>query len=146
MTKDELVALAKATAAKYGLDPAVVCGIVTQESTWEPYSIRFEPAFFSKYVSQAFANHKFGSTEAYARSFSWGLMQCMGEDAREFDYTGPLPQLCDPATGLDIGCKIFAHKFKVNNGSLHDALQAWNGGGAPNYADQVLAHAKTFQA
>jgi len=137
--KDLLIPVAVAAAAKYGLTPSLVCAIVERESEWNPWAIRYEPAFFNKYVLPAYSNNKYSITEAKSRSISWGLMQVMGEEAREFGFTGDLSSLCNPFMVLEVGCQIFAHKLKVNEGNVSKALQAWNGGANPRYADEVLA-------
>src|SRR5579859_1672859 len=100
-----LIAATKNIAKSQGLDPALVCAVVEQESGWQPYAIRYEPAFFSKYVAPLYTANKITATEAYARGFSWVLMQVMGQVAREAGYSGPLPQLCDSTVGAMIGCK-----------------------------------------
>jgi len=87
MTREELIALAKQTAAAHHLDPALVCAVCEQESSWNPWALRYEPAFFAKYVAPLLTNGKVSATEAYARAFSWGLMQVMGQVAREHGST-----------------------------------------------------------
>ena len=72
-------------------------------------------------------------------------MQVMGETARENGFTGPMPALCDPATALEIGCKVFARKLSAAGDFVHAALQLWNGGGNPDYADQVMARVAKYQ-
>jgi len=138
----QLIALAKQIAVTHSLDPDLVCGIVEQESDWNPWSIRYEPAFYQKYVRPLGG---LSATEAYGRSFSWGLMQVMGECARENGYAGNLAQLCDPQTGLTQGCVHFDRKFKAAEGDVTKALQLWNGGGNPDYAPQVLARAARYK-
>ncbi len=165
-TRAELISLARAAATAHSLDPALVCAVVEQESAWNPWAIRYEPGFLARYVAPLFTAGKISATEAYARSFSWGLMQIMGQVAREHGFGAPhdvgaapfgdkgagstgasshsdpspgascspalktivipseardllfsvpngasLAQLCDPATGLDVGCAVLAHKF-----------------------------------
>lgn len=78
-----LMELARKAAEAEGLDPAVVCAVVEQESAWNPWAMRYEPLFFAKYVAPLYTNNKVGATEAYARGFSWGLMQVMGQTARD---------------------------------------------------------------
>jgi len=136
----QLVALASRAAAVQSLDPALVCAIVEQESGWNPWAIRYEPAFFAKYVANLYTNNKISASEAYARGFSWGLMQVMGQVAREtgFDATF-LSALCDPEQGLATGCKVLRKKFDAMAGDMTRALLAWNGGANPAYAAQVLA-------
>jgi len=136
----QLLLLARKTAAAHSLDPALVCAIIEQESSWNPWAMRFEPVFFARYVAALYTNNKISASEAYARGFSWGLMQVMGQVAREFNFAEPfLSTLCDPAEGLDIGCKVLRRKFDAASGELINTLQAWNGGAHPSYPAQVLA-------
>jgi soluble lytic murein transglycosylase-like protein len=146
--KNSLIALAKVTAAKYDLDPALVCAIVEQESGWNEFAIRYEPAFMSKYVAPQYTAGKLTATEAYARAFSWGLMQVMGEVAREEGFLGgSLSELCDPSTGLDAGCKHL-RKILDRVGAVDNAQQlallAWNGGGNAEYPEEVEARIATY--
>jgi len=131
---------ARKCAAAHSLDPALVCAVIEQESAWNPFAMRYEPAFFAKYVAPVYTNNKVSASEAYARGFSWGLMQVMGQVAREFGFDAPfLSALCDPEQGIAIGCKVLHKKFDAASGDTTRALQAWNGGGNPAYAAQVLA-------
>lgn len=139
-TPSQLVALARKAAAAQSLDPALVCAVVEQESAWNPWAMRFEPAFFTKYVASLYTNNKVTATEAYARGFSWGLMQVMGQVARETGFDSPfLAALCDPEQGLAIGCKVLRRKFDAMAGDTTRALLAWNGGANAGYPAQVLA-------
>ncbi|MFZ0821749.1 MAG: transglycosylase SLT domain-containing protein [Candidatus Acidiferrales bacterium] len=178
-TRDSFIALARAAAAAHSLDPALVCAVVEQESAWNPWAIRYEPGFLARYVAPLFTAGKLSTTEAYARSFSWGLMQVMGQVAREHGFgspseasakvglpassnlrpptassvipqqqnvvipseardlllsapNAPLSQLCDPSTGLEIGCRVLAHKFAAAVSSLptgceHSSLPTGSG-------------------
>lgn len=146
----QLVGLARKTAAAHGLDPALVCAICEQESSWNPWATRYEPLFFAKYVAPLYTNNKVSASEAYARGFSWGLMQVMGQTAREAGYTEPfLSALCDPADALEIGCRVLRKKFDAANADTNGVLSPgdatsrvlllWNGGFNPAYAAQVLA-------
>ena len=136
----QLITLARKAASAHSLDPALVCAVVEQESNWNPWALRYEPTFFSKYVAALYTNNKITATEAYARGFSWGLMQVMGQVAREFGFDALfLSALCDPEQGLAVGCKVLRKKLDAMAGDSTRALLAWNGGGNPNYAAQVLA-------
>jgi soluble lytic murein transglycosylase-like protein len=136
----QLVSLARKTAVAHSLDPALVCAVVEQESSWNPWAMRYEPVFFARYVAALYTNNKVSASEAYARGFSWGLMQVMGQVAREHGFTEPfLSALCAPAEGLEVGCKVLRRKFDAASGDLLAALLAWNGGANPSYAAQVLA-------
>jgi len=136
MTQDELIELAKANARFFEVDPALVCAVVEQESGWEPWAIRYEPAFYDRYISVL---HLLNPTEAHARAFSWGLMQLMGQVARELGYSGKIAKLLDPEIGLHWGCKHLSNKLRSAAGDVTKALLLWNGGGNQNYPAEVLA-------
>jgi soluble lytic murein transglycosylase-like protein len=138
----ELVALARKTAVGLKLDEALVCAIVEQESAWDTWSIRYEPGFRSRYVAPL----GLPPTAEISRSISWGLMQLMGESARELGFAGPLPQLCDPPTGLYWGCRWFAAKMAAAAGDETKALLLWNGGANAGYPGQVLARVRNYGA
>lgn len=139
MEKFDLIVMAKTSATRWSLDPPLVCAIVEQESGWNPWSYRYEPLFFHRYIEPKLGEWKIDDTEAIARACSWGLMQTMGQVAREFGYFGPCSQMLDPLTGLNIGCQVFSHKLRQANGDVTAALLAWNGGARPEYASEVLA-------
>src|SRR5277367_2995490 len=131
----EIVTLARTIAYEHGLDPALVCAVVEQESAWDAHAIRYEPGFRARYVAPL----GLPPTEEVARSISWGLMQVMGQVAREHGFSGKfLSALCDPAAGLDIGCAVLAAKLSTADGNLARALELWNGGANADYASQVL--------
>jgi soluble lytic murein transglycosylase-like protein len=144
----ELISLACATATHYALEPALVCAIIDQESAWNPHAIRYEPAFFAKYVAPLFTNNKVEpptNTEAHSRAISWGLMQVMGQSAREMGFAGQfLSELCDPAVGIEAGCVLFAHKLSIARGDLTLALRFWNGGANTDYAIEVQARMPNY--
>ena len=146
MTKAELIELAQKTAMAAALDPAVVCAIVEQESGWSPWALRFEPAFFARYVAPIADKEKLSMTEANARAYSWGLMQVMGQVAREHGFAAQsLAELCDPPSGLETGCRVFAKKVAAAGGDLARGLQLWNGGSNEAYATQVLARVGSYR-
>jgi Transglycosylase SLT domain len=105
-----LLALARDAAAQNGLDAAVVCAVIEQESGWESHAMRYEGAFRAKYVSPL----GLSPTEEIARSISWGLMQVMGQVAREHGFAGKfLCALCEPAAGVTMGCVVLAAKIAL---------------------------------
>ena len=141
----QLVTLARRAAVAQSLDPALVCAVVEQESAWNPWAIRYEPHFFARYVASLYTNNKVSASEAYARGFSWGLMQVMGQVARETGFDALfLSTLCDPEQGLAIGCKVLRRKFDAMAGDTARALLAWNGGANPAYPAQVLARKQHY--
>ena len=144
----ELVALAQDTARRHALRPELVCAVVEQESSWNPWALRHEPAFYAHYIAPQIARGTLtNDTEARARAFSWGLMQVMGQVAREQGFGGAsLAALCDPANGLDVGCRLLAAKLAAAEGNVARALALWNGGANPKYAAAVLARAAHYAA
>lgn len=137
----ELISSALAAATRHKLDPQLVCAVIEQESNWDPFAIRFEPAFLARYVSPL----RLSPTEQIARSMSWGLMQVMGEVAREHGFSGKwLAELCLPERGLEIGCGLLAYKILEANGNTAKALVLWNGGSNPDYAGDVLSKMEKY--
>jgi soluble lytic murein transglycosylase-like protein len=109
--------------------------------------VRYEPAFLSRYVAPLYTAGKLSATEAYTRAMSWGLMQVMGQVAREFGFEDPsLVALCDVATGIEFGCRILAARLAKAKGDVNAALLAWNGGSNPNYPAEVLARARNYSS
>ena len=101
----EIILLARRIACAHGLEPSLVCAVIEQESAWNPWAVRYEPGFLSRYVAPLYTAGKLSATEAYTRSMSWGLMQVMGQVARENGFSQPsLAELCDPNTGIEFGC------------------------------------------
>ena len=136
----KLVLLARDDAAARSLDPALVCAVVEQESGWNPWAMRYEPAFMARYVAPLYTNNKVSATEAWARGFSWGLMQVMGQVARENGFTADyLSALRDPEQGLALGCLVLQKKLAAAGGDVTRGLLAWNGGANPSYAAAALA-------
>lgn len=139
---DDLVLQATLIAQQHSLDPALVCAVIEQESSWDTHAIRYEPAFRSRYVVPL----ELAPTEEIARSISWGLMQVMGQVAREHGFSEKfLSALCESKNGLVIGCLVLTSKFSQANGNLVRALQFWNGGSNPNYASEVLARTPHYR-
>lgn len=136
MTKTELIALAKMTAGTFGLDPALVCAVVEQESAWDTNAIRLEQGFYQRYVKKQKLEDPM---EAVGRSVSFGLMQVMGQVAREHGYGGDFRALCqDPAMGIQIGCTVLKKKLARVGNNLTEGLLAWNGGARKEYPDEVI--------
>jgi soluble lytic murein transglycosylase-like protein len=143
----EIIELARSIADAHGLEPSLVCAVIEQESAWNPWAVRYEPGFLSRYVAPLYTAGKLSATEAYTRSMSWGLMQVMGQVAREFGFAADsLPELCEPATGLEFGCRILAKRMARARGDAAAALLAWNGGANPNYPAEVLARTRNYSS
>jgi soluble lytic murein transglycosylase-like protein len=143
MTKDELVAFAKAAGGKRGLDPALVCAVIEQESAWQTEAIRYEDAFYDRYVIPLGIG---SATESRARAFSWGLMQVMGQVAREIGFKGKyLSELCVPQVGIEIGCEVLKAKMARAQWDTVQGLLYYNGGGNKHYPAEVLARMSKYK-
>jgi soluble lytic murein transglycosylase-like protein len=126
-----------------------MAGWIEQESAWHRNAIRYEPAFFERYVKDLSVS----DTEKIARSTSWGLLQIMGQVAREHGFQGHfLTDLLEPATNLDLACRILKKRYN-ETGSWFGALAAYNGGLGGNrkppyrnahYASSVLRRAEKY--
>jgi len=139
----EAVLLAKRTAIDHGLNPTLVCAVVEQESGWNSWAVRFEPVFEHRYIRPALPMAP--TTEELCLAISWGLMQVMGQTAREHGFKGKfLNELCDPAVGLSIGCAVLAAKLEKARGDIEKALLLWNGGSNLAYPGQVEARMQKY--
>ena len=154
----EIIRLAIEAAKGRNIPAGLVLGFVSTESSGNPWSWRPEPRYrflwncatdtpFRRLTqtennSEAppadFPAYPGGTTagaEWTGQQASWGLMQVMGAVAREMGFAGPfLPELCDPATGLDIGTKYFL-SLMVRYGKAPDAIAAYNAGSPQHNPD-----------
>ncbi len=132
--KQSLLHLMENIAAANNLPFALVHAIVQVESGGNPWAMRYEPAFFSRYVADR--GHRVWpgcsrDTEEQLRACSFGLMQIMGQTARERGFDRPfLTELCDPATGLEWGCLHLSAQIKRYHGEIDAAVAAYNAGSA----------------
>ncbi|MFZ0618870.1 MAG: lytic transglycosylase domain-containing protein [Candidatus Acidiferrales bacterium] len=142
LPKAGLVTLANSTARRHALEPALVCATIEQESDWNPFALRYEPVFRVRYVAPL----NLAPTEEISRSMSWGLMQVMGQVAREHGFAETfLGSLCDPQKNLEIGCAILRAMLAASAGDTVSALRLWNGGADPDYALQVLGRISHYK-
>lgn len=130
-------------AAAHGLSPALVIAIVEVESGGNPWAARHEPAFFRNYVENARIKAVSPcsiDTEKRLRATSFGLMQVMGQTARELGFDKPfLTALCDPATGLEYGCRYLKKQVdRYRDRGLDWAVAAYNAGTARKNLDGVF--------
>jgi soluble lytic murein transglycosylase-like protein len=139
MLRSEIIDLVRKVCGN--LDPALICAIIEQESEFDTWAIRYEPAFYDKYIAHL---PGLSATEMHGRAISWGLAQVMGETAREVGYKGPFAQLCSPETGIAVGCEVFNRKMAAACGNVAQALLYWNGGEAKGYANEVMARMSKF--
>lgn len=147
----ELQSLARQKAAAYALDPALVCAVAEQESGWDPAAIRFEKNWAFRLMADdtIIGQHIFPpsrDTEIAQRSFSWGVMQVLGQTAREQGCTYPyLTRLCEPEIGLEFGCKVLMMKLKKAQGDVRLGLHYYNGGGDVTYPAAVMGRMAKYR-
>lgn len=132
MLNSEITILADAAAKRHNLPPNLVYAIIQAESGGNPWAIRYEPAFYSRYVID---NPPKGrgtcsdDTESRMQAASWGLMQIMGATARNAGFNGVfLSELCDPKVGIEWSCKHLAGLAARYHRNWRDVAAAYNAG------------------
>jgi soluble lytic murein transglycosylase-like protein len=122
-------ALVEQAAQRYGVDPAVLHGLIQQESGFDP--------------------------NAHSSAGASGLTQLMPGTASSLGVANPL----DPAEAIDGGARYLAQMMSAFGGNTSDALAAYNAGpgavrkygGVPPYAEtqsyvtKVLGYAETYR-
>lgn len=138
-----MVKFAKESGGKRGIDPALVCAVIEQESAWNSDAMRYEDAFYDRYIVPLGIGN---ATESRARAFSWGLMQVMGQVAREIGFKGKyLTELCEPHQGIEIGCEVLKAKMVRAKWDTVQGLLFWNGGANKHYPSEVLARLANYK-
>lgn len=133
---------------KSPVDAALVLAIILQESKGHPFASRYEPAFYSWLSARItgkdlapFVKLQSKNTEMTSRSTSYGLMQIMGQTARECGFMGTfLTELCDPETNIYYALS-YLEKLAGRYTELNDIIAAYNAGSAKrnNYGNYVNA-------
>ncbi len=156
-------ALVASVATAHALDVGLVQALVQVESGGQPWAWRPEPGYRwlwdvqrgGPFKAQA---HEFDAAHApkdfpappgvsadaewWGQRASWGLMQVMGAVAREQGFDGRfLSALCDPETGLTIGCRVLVARLRAVGGDVDAALAQYNGGPAGNQPGRPLRNA-----
>lgn len=122
-------ALVEQAAQRYGVDPAVLHGLIQQESGFDP--------------------------NAHSSAGASGLTQLMPGTASSLGVANPL----DPAESIEGGARYLAQMLSAFGGNTSDALAAYNAGpgavkqygGVPPYAEtqsyvtKVLGYAETYR-
>ncbi len=110
--KTDWIELLHEIAARHDLPPELVAAMAQVESGGDTWAVRYESGFFKHYL-QGREVPGFGAasqeTELRTRSMSFGLLQIMGQVARELGCDLPfLSQLCAPEAGLEWSCRYLA--------------------------------------
>lgn len=112
-------------AAKYGIDPDLVEAFCMVESSGIPDVDRYEPLFRHRYIDKL----KLDEEESRDRATSFGLMQIMGQVARELGFKGQFSELYTPEIGLEYSLKHLARFIKKYAAAgLDYAIAAYNAG------------------
>ncbi len=136
MRKEDLLAVVVGAAINADIDPALACAVVSHESSWDPWAVRYEPGFYARYVQSMTG---ISETEKTLRATSFGLFQIMGQVAREQGFDGKyLTELCDPVNVIQ-GCKKLKRCLEAEGGDQQKALLKFNGGSDASYPGAVLA-------
>jgi soluble lytic murein transglycosylase-like protein len=130
-------------AGRFNLPVELVAAVILQESRGDAFAIRYEPLFFVRYIDGKKLNHYVPktispTTERHSRAMSWGLMQIMGETARQFGFDGEsLAELVEPETNIEIGCRILS-RHSEKTADMEATLLRYNGGGNKSYPKEVI--------
>jgi len=120
MTTEEIVQQERAAImAEYDvdIDPNLVLAIIHVESNENSYAVRYEPKFYEwlkgRITTENWASIPTKQTELRLRATSFGLMQVLGQVARENGFEGLyLTELCDPEVGIRYGMRVLAKQLK----------------------------------
>jgi soluble lytic murein transglycosylase-like protein len=127
MVSKEIRAIIESKAQKYNLYPDLVEAHVMTESSGNVNAWRYEPAFYKTYIQKLGIKN---ATESAGRATSWGLLQIMGQVARELGYQGSWEGLCDPTVNLEYGCKKLSKCYQRYHPELDKGIAAYNSGSA----------------
>ena len=127
MVSKEIRDIILTKANKYNLYPDLVEAHVMTESSGKVDATRYEPAFYKTYIVKLGIKNQ---TEATGRATSWGLLQIMGQVARELGYQGSWTGLCDPMVNLEYGCKKLSKCYQRYHPELDKGIAAYNSGSA----------------
>jgi hypothetical protein len=93
--------LIESIAAFHAIDPRWLTAIVTQESQWNMFAVRYEPAYQYLYHPETYASGLISfATEINTQKSSWGLGQIMGALYREQGGKGFMAELLIPEINL----------------------------------------------
>ena len=121
---------------RFGCDAALVSALVTVESGWNPYAVRYEPTYqwLHEPAKHAKRHGITLQTETVLQRCSWGLMQVIGSTSRELGLVLPIPAMCEPLVGLEYGIRYLT-ALKRNYKNRDDLIAAYNAGSARKRAD-----------
>lgn len=139
MVSKEIKDIILLKAKKYDLYPDLVEAHCMTESSGKPNATRYEPAFFKTYIAKLGIKNE---VEATGRATSWGLLQIMGQVARELGYQGSWEGLCDPMVNLEYGCKKLSKCYRRYHPNLDFGIAAYNSGSVVQVFTEGVGHIK----
>lgn len=144
MINSEITVIADAAARRHSLPPQLVYAIIRTESDGNPWAIRYEPAFYERYIAPKGVKGRgicSAQTEARMQACSFGLMQIMGATARQAGFDGVfLSELCNPRVGIEWSCKYLADLAARYHRDWRDVAAAYNAGSAKKGANGHYAN------
>jgi len=126
--KPEIKKIATEKAEEFGIDPALVQAFIMVESSGNPLATRYEANFYKRYIAPMLHENAITLEEATGRATSWGLIQVMGQVAREKGFKEPFETLLIPEEGLHWGLKHLKRFIKKYPDNLDDAIVSYNAG------------------
>jgi soluble lytic murein transglycosylase-like protein len=126
-------------ATEYALPPSLIAAVIQEESRFDAWATRAEPRYLqSRKVRRSAARfahaHRLGPsafTELVDRSRSYGLMQIMGETAREQGFDRPfLAELYIPTNAISHGAMLLKRLLNRYHNDTLSAISAYNQGSA----------------
>ena len=146
-----------AAALAHKLDADLVTAIVMTESGGRSWLPRYEPNYRWLYFPREICE-KVGvslDTMRMLQMTSWGPMQVMGAVAYElgFPQNKATTELCQPAVGIDYGCRLLARHFGRYNAE-EQVIAAYNAGSArmknglfenQRYVDKVYGYLRELR-
>ena len=128
-SRPQLLSLVRNKALALKVDAKLLDAIITVESAYDPWAVRYEENYSYIAVPNVFAKNNRTTilTERTCQKISWGLSQTMGGTARFLGYGGPLPKLVDPDLNLTVACKLLV-KLANEYPQISDQIAAYNAG------------------
>jgi hypothetical protein len=129
MPSSGLTNLVDTIAKAQGVQPAWVKAIISQESGWNSYALRYEVNYRWLHQPEIYAKHPLISisTEIISQKMSWGLGQIMGALAREQGHPGLMPELLKPEVNIQHICTRIKTLRNISTEVL-DIFAMYNGG------------------
>jgi soluble lytic murein transglycosylase-like protein len=147
------------SAWEVGVDRYLVAAIAWKETDYNPTATRYEPEFKKRYIDKISNNDLYKLCpglepenillERTNRATSWGLMQIMGQTARELGLTQPdMSFWLQGYMGVYYGVKYLDKKLQKYE--LPDAISAYNAGTPTernrlDYVEPVLLRLKILR-